>query len=190
MNRLACLHLTEPSADILFPGHEIKDARDLLGAYLAMSTTKLTEYVNVPILSLSSSPRVVHATMYPQLPIQICILEQVQAAQRRHPSIPQLPLDLVAGSDTSIPSDAVQPSRRTRILYQHPRRLIPILPPLRLFPICTTATMTPRLLQAEPFPLVPNLRTLHTCQNALDAAQDIADLRSWGAWERQRCGYG
>jgi hypothetical protein len=194
MNRLACLHLTERSADILLPRHEVKDARDLLGAYLAMSTTKLTEYVNVPILSLNSSPQIVHATMHTQLPIQICILEQVQAAQRRHPSIPQFPLDLVAGSDTSTPSDVFQSSRRNRILYQHPHRLIPIPPPLRIFPTCTTATMTP-IPQPTPstgrtFPSPPNpphplhapkraRRHTRHCRSALLGGWGTATIWRW-----------
>jgi hypothetical protein len=79
MNRLACLHLTERSADILLPQHEIKDARDLLGAYLAMSTTKLTEYVNIPIL-LQSPYLILRQTRKPILKIHPLGLAEVRAS--------------------------------------------------------------------------------------------------------------
>jgi len=71
MNHLACLHFTERSADILLAQLEIKDARDQLGEYLAMPT-KLTEYVNVPILltqllSTDRSRNYAYTTSHPNL---------------------------------------------------------------------------------------------------------------------------
>ncbi|KAF8890966.1 hypothetical protein BD779DRAFT_1515523 [Infundibulicybe gibba] len=200
MNRLACLRLTERCAEILLSvRQEVKDAGDSVGEELAAPIAKLVEsFSQVHIFLKHQSHRpflkrylkrdeilkqiagcdsgLGDALGMFSLSIQIRILKQVQAAEARRQADNQALLNsimssrsgglLLSGDET--PTGLPPSSSHTSMVHQDSSSTVTGAPPALIMD-------SPSQLPASQ--ILPTLRNIHSLQNSLDAARDMADLR-------------
>ncbi|GLB45720.1 putative protein tyrosine kinase [Lyophyllum shimeji] len=185
-NRLACLRLTERCAEILISvREEIKETGDSVDEELAAPVAKLEEsFVKVQMFLQKQVHRpflkrylkrdeilaqirecdasLVEALSRFSMSIQIRILKQVQASERRREADTRLLMQTLrdrssSASPSPIPSEVQETPKPQSKPTLEPPGSPSALPPSQI---------------------LPTLKTIHSNQNTLDAAGDSADLRA------------